>query len=328
MRCAAVKPALLFASWGSLFTPALHAQALPEAFLAGSTLGAQGNAAARQTITTATAQASVPGYAPTAPAAGAFGSAGILPSAAAAAGACARTDGQASGFNAQACNAIQFSQTNPARRADFAIASRDPLQLNHAQILTDPTAIAGQLSGAASGCTVRTPAASPTYQTRLCHQYRTAAASCQQFLLVTAVQTPGCSPGQLLTQITADPCPSCSDYLTYDFTCGTQDYVMHVFTRDKQTGKPITDLGTLAVPGAVNKQIPPTVGPSQVSGQYCYQTGYRQSCGLTHCTIDSTFDNPCQGTHFTASSTFLMPTTTSFVDRWDDQCAALEARVP
>jgi hypothetical protein len=79
-------------------------------------------------------------------------------------------------------------------------------------------------------------------------------------LIVTPVQTPGCSDGQFLTRVTADPCPACIDYLAFDFSCGSNSYLMHVFTLDKGSGQVYMDLGSQNVPGTLNTQIPQTPG--------------------------------------------------------------------
>ena len=42
--------------------------------------------------------------------------------------------------------------------------------------------------------------------------------------------------------------------------------------------------------------------------------------------IGAWFYNPCQGTSYYGANTFAMPTTVSFSDSWDSQCATLEAR--
>ena len=73
-------------------------------------------------------------------------------------------------------------------------------------------------------------------------------------------------------------------------------------------------------------EIGMTPGPSQIDGYFCYQTYYSQSCSGANCSIGAWFYNPCQGTSFYGVSTFAMPTTVSFTDTWDNQCAALEAR--
>ena len=288
---------------------------------------ASGNTAAQGQINTNTAQSNVPGYTANPPQASYFGNPGISAPAAAAANACAGGPGNAAGFGAQACNAVNFSQTNPTLRPNFTIAPNDPLLAGGKTITADPQAIAGNIAGSYSDCTVQTSTQPDIFQTEICHQYRTMdTLSCDKVLIVTPIQTPGCSAGQFLTRVTANPCPACVDYLAYDFTCGANDYVMHVFTINKSTGCVYTDLGTLNVPGTLNAQIPKTPGPTQINGYYCYQTYYSQSCSGTNCSIGAWFSNPCQGTSYYGVSTFAMPTTVSFTDTWDDQCAALEAR--
>ena len=165
------------------------------------------------------------------------------------------------------------------------------------------------------------------FETLICHQYRTIEnTTCDKVLIVTPFQTPGCSPGQFLTRVTADPCPACIDYLAYDFTCGANNYLMHAFTIAKATGGVYMELGSQYVPGTLNTEIGMTPGPSQIDGYFCYQTYYSQSCSGANCSIGAWFYNPCQGTSFYGVSTFAMPTTVSFTDTWDNQCAALEAR--
>ena len=104
----------------------VQAQSLSDAFNQGTTLGRSGNAAARTQINGSTAQSSVPGYTANPPQASYFGSPGISAPAAAAANACpdAGSTGGTGNYGAQACNAVNFSQTNPTRRPLFSIAPR------------------------------------------------------------------------------------------------------------------------------------------------------------------------------------------------------------
>ncbi len=145
-------------------------------------------------------------------------------------------------------------------------------------------------------------------------------------LIVTPVQVPGCYPGQFLTRVTADVCPACPDYLAFDFSCGSNNYLMHAFTLDKRTGGLYMELGAQYVPGTLNTYIPQTQGPSRVDGYYCYITYYSQSCSGSTCSMGAWFYNPCQGTSYYGVSTFVMPSTVSFTDAWDNQCSTLEAR--
>lgn len=310
----------------ALATPT-HAQSLSDAFNQGAALGRSGNSAARGQITGSTAQSTVPNYTANPPEASYFGSPGLGTPASARVGACAGGPGAAGGFDDQACNAVEFSQTNPSRRPTYSIAPNDPLLTRGRTITADPQAIAGNIAGTYSGCTVQTVTRPDIFETLICHQYRTMeTTTCDKVLIVTPVLTPGCSPGQFLTRVTADPCPACIDYLAYDFTCGANNYLMHVFTIAKATGAMYMDLGSLYVPGTLNTEIPMTPGPSQIDGFFCYQTYYSQSCSGANCSIGAWFYNPCQGTSYYGVSTFAMPTTVSFTDTWDNQCAALEAR--
>lgn len=304
----------------------VQAQTLSDAFKQGAALGRSGNTAGRSQINGNTAQSSVPGYTTNPPQTSYFGSPGISAPAAAAANACTGP-GNSGGYAAQACNAVNFSQTNPTRRPSFSIAPNDPLLTGAKTITADPQAIAGNIAGTYSGCTVQTTTTPDRFETALCHQYRTTdTLSCDKVLIVTPVQTPGCSDGQFLTRVTADPCPACVDYLAFDFSCGSNSYLMHVFTLDKGSGQVYMDLGSQNVPGTLNAQIPQTPGPSRIDGYFCYQTYYSQSCTGANCSIGAWFSNPCQGTSYYGVSTFAMPTTVTFTDTWDNQCAALEAR--
>jgi conjugal transfer mating pair stabilization protein TraN len=305
---------------------AVQAQSLSDAFSQGTALGRSGNAAARFQINGNTAQSNVPGYTTNPPQSSYFGGVGISTPAAAAANACTGP-GDSGDLAAQACNAINFSQTNPTRRPIFSITQTDPLLTGSKAITADPQAIAGNIAGTYSGCTVQTTTTPDRFETALCHQVRTTETlSCDKVLIVTPVQTPGCSDGQFLTRVTADPCPGCIDYIAFDFSCGSNSYLMHAFTIAKASGQVFMELGSQIVPGTLNTQIPQTPGPSRIDGSFCYQTHYSQSCSGANCSIGAWFSNPCQRTSYYGVSTFAMPTTVSFIDTWDNQCAALEAR--
>ncbi|MBE0623512.1 MAG: hypothetical protein IH606_01745 [Burkholderiales bacterium] len=304
-----------------------HAQSLSDAYNQGAALGRSGNAAARGQISGSSAQSTVPNFTTTPPEASYFGSPGLGTPASAKAGACAGAVGSSGSFSEQGCNAIDFSQTNPARRPGFGIAASDPLLIRAKTVTADPQAIAGNIAGTYSACTVQTVTRPDIFETLICHQYRsTQNASCDKVLIVTPIRTPGCSPGQFLTRVTADPCPACIDYLAFDFSCGANSYLMHVYTIAKASGGLYLELGSQYVAGTLNTQIGQTPGPSQIDGYFCYQTYYSQSCSGANCSIGAWFYNPCQGTSYFGVNTFAMPTSVSFSDTWDNQCAALEAR--
>jgi hypothetical protein len=304
-----------------------YAGPMADAFNQGAALGRDGTDAARGNITGATAGSTVPHYTVTPPQTTYFGSPGLGAQAATQVNACATPAGPGGSLTDQACNAVHFSQTNPAQRPSFSIAPNDPLLGRALSITADPQAIAGNLAGTYSACTVQTVTQPDVFESRICHQYRTMETlACDKVLIVTPTLTPGCTAGQFLTRVTADPCPSCIDYLAYDFTCVANGYGMHVFTIEKASGALYMDLGSLDVPGTLNTEIPQTPGPTQIDGFFCYQTFYSQSCAGANCTLGAWFFNPCQGTSYFGANTFAMPTTVSFTDTWDNQCAALEAR--
>jgi hypothetical protein len=305
----------------------VQAQTLSDAFNQGATLGRSGNAAGRGQINGNTAQASVPATPPAPPEASYFGSPGLGTLSSAHVSACTAPPGNSGGFAEQGCNAVDFSQTNPVAAADLQHRSQRPAAHRAKTITADPQAIAGNLAGTYSGCSVQTVTRPDIFETLICHQYRTMEnTTCDKVLIVTPIQTPGCSPGQFLTRVTADPCPACIDYLAFDFSCGANNYLMHAFTIDKGSGGVYMELGSQYVPGTLNTQIGQSPGPSRIDGYYCYQTYYSQSCSGANCSIGAWFYNPCQGTSYYGVSTFAMPTTVSFTDTWDNQCAALEAR--
>lgn len=314
-----------------LAAAALQVQADPaaDAFNLGSSFGRSGNAAARSGISGTSPQSTVPHFTTTPPEASYFGNPGLGTPAAAKAAVCAPPTGNnpAGGFAGQACNAVGFSQTNPSRRPTYSIGPNDPLLTRAKAITADPQAIAGSLSGTYSGCTVQTVTKPDVFETLICNQYRTIETpTCDKVLIVTPIQVPGCSPGQFLTRVVADPCPACIDYIAFDFSCGANNYLMHAFTIYKSSGGVYMELGSQYVPGTLNTRIGQTLGPSRIDGFYCYQTYYSQSCSGANCSIGAWFYNPCAGTSYYGVSTFAMPTTVSFRDSWDNQCAALEAR--
>jgi len=304
-----------------------RADSLSEAFSQGEQLGRASNSQARQKVTGDAARSTVPNYTENPRETNLYGPGVLGEAAGTAIGDCALEPGQGSSYADQSCNAINFSQTNPGQRPSFTIEAGDPLVARSKAIANDPQAIAGNLAGTYSGCTTRTVTTPDIFETRVCNEYRTPEAqTCSKVLTVTPYHTPGCSPGQFLTRVTANPCPRCIDYLAYDFTCGAGNYLMHAFTILKSNGATYMDLGSQYVPGTLDTSIPQTQGPSRIDGWFCYQTYYSQSCSGTSCAIGAWFYNPCQGTSYYGVSSFVMPTTVAFKDSWDNQCATLEAR--
>lgn len=183
-------------------------------------------------------------------------------------------------------------------------------------------------AGTATGqiCTQKTVVVEPAlYENNACMKsVNTEQVSCSQFLKVTAIQEPGCTPGQFLTRVIADPCPRCPDKIAYDFTCTATGYNMHVFTMHKKNNQVFQELGSRDIAGRVGFSVPRTIGPNEHSRPWCYETHYTQSCTSTTCSITTEFHNPCQRTKYSGTNSFAVPMITKYASHWDNQCVALE----
>lgn len=166
------------------------------------------------------------------------------------------------------------------------------------------------------------------YETSTClKSINTDQISCSQFLRIEAIQEPGCSPGQFLTRVIADPCPTCPDKLVFDFTCTATGYNMHVFSIYKSNGALNEELGSRDISGRVGFATPRTLGPherSQGRRGKCYETHYTQACTSTTCSITTEFHNPCHNTRYAGTNHFAIPMIEKYVSRWDNQCSTLE----
>ena len=79
------------------------------------------------------------------------------------------------------------------------------------------------------------------FETLTCHQYRTMeSTTCDKVLIVTPSRRPRSVPH---ARVTADPRPACIDYLAYDFTCGTNNHLMHAFTIAQVNGRHLHGTG-------------------------------------------------------------------------------------
>lgn len=183
---------------------------------------------------------------------------------------------------------------------------------------------AGTMTG--QTCQPKTVVTRPAqYEENTCFKsVETESVTCSQVLKVTTTQEPGCTPGQFLTRVVADPCPSCVDKIVYDFTCTATGYRMHAFTMLKSNGSTYTELGVRDIEGRVGFSIGRTLGPNRHDNSYCYSTYYSQSCTTTTCSITTEFYNECQGTKYYGSNMFDVPMVTKWLTSWDNQCRALE----
>lgn len=241
----------------------------------------------------------------------------------------------------QECEAVNFLARNPDVRPQFNIGNNDQMVLgaknarDNAATVFQSLGISGG-TGSSAQCTTRTETTPAQYTTETCTTLRTiegqqctigrvvnidADSNFQCDQTVSAYETlrcrrahsfniglvPGCTPGQHINRVTADPCPRCYDYLIWDFTCQSTGYLMHFWTAYHGTTTQYMDLGTRTVPGAVGTNTGRTLGPNSHEGGYCYSTYYTQVCGSTTCTITAEFYNECQGTSYSGNSTFQMP---------------------
>ena len=332
----------------------VYAQSLIDAFNQGATLGRSGNAAARGQISGNTAQSTVPNFTTTPPEASYFGGPGLGTQSSARIDACAGGPGAAGGFSEQGCNAVDFSQTNPARRPSFSIAPSDPLLTRAKTITADPQPIAGNLAGTYSGCTVQTVTRPDIFETLICHQYRNMEQlTCQKLLTVQVSWSNNCTLGTWLGNFWVNTwgngeVGSRFAGIAISAYCQMSDMVRMAFhaicTEEPCSGS--ADIQVDATSGAASPQtFTNFIGRSwyttdlfnrvdyngggcaadQCSFAFCtrYEADYT-TCDDISCATTSINETRACGT-FTFERPRNIPTVT---DAWDNQCAVLEARLP
>ena len=331
-----------------------NAQSLPDAFNQGATLGRSGNAAARSQITGSSAQSTVPNYTANPPEASYFGGAGLGSPASARIGACAGGPGAAGGFAEQGCNAVDFSQTNPARRPNFSISPSDPLLTRAKTITADPQAIAGNLAGTYSGCTVQTVTRPDIFETALCHQYRAMdEVTCQKVLTVQVSWSNSCTPGTWFGNFWVNTWGNGEVGRRYagiviNAYCQPSGTVRMAFYAIC-TESPCSGSAAIQVDAASGAASPQTftnfIGRSWYSTDIFNRVDYNGGgctagrCSFAFCTRYESEYTMCDDFGCTTTSinetracgtfTFERPRSIATVtDAWDNQCAAFEARLP
>jgi hypothetical protein len=183
---------------------------------------------------------------------------------------------------------------------------------------------AGEMTG--QSCTQKNVVTEPAlYEINQCiKSSNTEEVSCSQFLRVTEVKEPGCTPGQFLTRVIADPCPRCIDKIIYDFSCTATGYNMHVFTMYKKNNQVHQELGSRDIAGKVGFSVQRTLGPNSHTHPQCYSTYYTQSCTNATCSITTEFHNECQKTSYKGTNNFVIPMISKYDSHWENQCVALE----
>ena len=146
-------------------------------------------------------------------------------------------------------------------------------------------------------------------------------------LIVTPIQTPGCSAGQFLTRVTADPArPASTTWPSTSAAGPTASPRCTSFTIDKSSGRVYMDLGSQDVPGSLNTQIPPDPraprGSTASSATRPTTASELRRPQLHH---RAWFYNPARARATTAPAPSPCRPPVSFSDTWDNRCATLGA---
>ena len=323
---------------------------MSDAFSQGATFGTGNNAAIHSNIQSGAAQSALPSATANVPQASYFGSPGLSAPAASTINACAAGALDPNAYNDQACQAVNFSQTNPTVHPQFNLQPSDPIFANTKAILNDPAAIAGNITGTYSGCTTQTITSPDIYQTQVCNSYRALEQpTCSKTLTVTVTDNGlPCSYGSWLTGVPriAFIRPAtfvgavCAEdirftwFYTYSECDGTDAY------QYVTTILPSDDLQVVSVslgcggsynlwgscPGGNCSYAVGSVYDNFVCDQYDYNS---PSCDDSGCTY------PCLAGHnetvYSAIAGFNWQRpvhTYTITDAWNDQCATYEARLP
>ena len=308
-----------------------HAATLQDAFSQGTQFGQSGNAAARVRIDAGTASTTVPGYTTTAPAANYFGGAGLGTPSAATLASCTTSPQD------PACQAVNFSQTNPGQRPTFTIAPNNPMLVRSRTITADPASIAGSLAGTYSACTTQTVTSPDIFTSRTCNEYRFLEQHTCSKTLTVAVTDNGlsCNYGDYLT-----PNPRimlirpvvfvgaiCAEDIRFQWYWGYSEcngISAGIYTPSVMPGpeyqRQMVNLGcggSYYVEGACpNGNCSYTVGLPN-GNPVCTETGDEG------CITWEYQDLPLAGFNFQRPvHTF------TYADAWDNQCATWEARLP
>ena len=316
--------------------PDTPAASLPEAFSEGSQFGRAGNAAARSRIDSGAARATVPGFTSTAPAASYFRGSGLGAPAAATLTDCSVVGAQGQTLPDQGCAAMNFSQTNPARRPNFTIAPNNPLLTRSRAITADPASIAGNLAGTYSACTAQTVTSPDIFASRTCNEYRFLEHhTCAKTLTVNVTDNGlSCNYGDYLTPNSR--IMFIRPFVLVGATCAEDIRFHWIYNYSECTG---TD-ASIHVPSV----IPTPDHQRQNVNLSCGGTYYVEgSCPDGNCAYtvgmpnaSATCTQPC-GDDCCAweysdlplgSFSFQRPVHTyTFTDAWDNQCATWESRL-
>jgi hypothetical protein len=312
-------------------TSASEAATLPEAFSLGTQFGQSGNAAARGRIDAGTASATVPGYTTTAPAASYFGGPGLGTPAASTLANCTTSPQD------PACQAVNFSQTNPAQRPTFTIAPNNPMLVRSRSITADPASIAGSLAGTYSACTTQTVTSPDIFTNRTCNEYRFLEQhTCTKTLTVSVTDNGlSCNYGDYLT-----PNPRimfirpfvfvgaiCAEDIRFQWIWG--------YSECNGTNAAIYHHSVMSGPDYERQIVYLGCGGTYYAEGACPNGNCSYTVGMPNaiavCTEPT--DDDCNAWQYQdlplAGFNFQRPVHTyTFTEAWDNQCATWEARLP
>ena len=330
MRRPLILLALTLAAFATMLNT--HAATLPEAFSQGTQFGQSGNAAARSRIDAGTASTVVPGYTTTAPAASYFGGPGLGTPSASALAHCATAPQD------PACQAVNFSQTNPAQRPTFTIAPNNPMLVRSRTITADPASIAGSLAGTYSACTTQTVTSPDIFTSRTCNEYRVLEQhTCAKTLTVTVTDNGlSCNYGDYLT-----PNPRIMLIRPFVFVgaiCAEDIRFQWIWGYSECNGSNAAIYTPSVMPGPEYQRQIVNLGCGGAyyveggcpNGNCAYTVGLPN--GNSVCTVPGS-DDGCTTWEYQdlplAGFNFQRPVHTyTFTEAWDNQCATWEARLP
>jgi hypothetical protein len=326
------------------FAAQAAAQMTPEeALTAGKGVGSSGTPAIGTVITSGTAPATVPHFSTTQPQAGLFGgNSALVPEGAGQVAGCQTGPTDPDGRRQQQCEATNFlsRKSSPAK---FNIPAND-LVLNAARPITgNPESILGSMSGTYSACTQQTVSAPPRKQIEVCAETRAPEErTCDKILTVTVAQQTSCVPGSWFTSqfigAYADGWRQIGiRVLAY---CQAEGPVGLYFYNEtyNEGGSGSASVWVDPATGMTAPQTFTNISAQDLHyGHFYNRVVYHGgSCGPDSCSfLFEIYGWSCgrggclrSGTQAAAWFTFPRPRITYIVsDQWNNQCAAMEARL-
>jgi hypothetical protein len=340
-------------------TPAGHADTPAEAFAQGRALGATASPALGREIGSGAAAPNVPQYSTVQPQSGLFagGNGLLVPPGAAQVSGCQVNPADPDPRKQQQCDATNFL----ARRstaASFTVPPNDPLIARARPITGDPTSILGSVNGTYSACTPQQVSAPARKQIEVCAESRAPEERrCSKILNISVTPNESCVPGTWFTSTFvgayADGWRQVG--VRVHAYCQMNGPVgLYVVGETANAGGGATVLWVDPATGMTAPQVLTGIwGADYHFGHYFDHVGYlggscspdscsfgfevyAESCGDQCLAWDwegncTSWTTQCarSGTQASGWLTFPRPRISYAVsDRWDNQCAALEARLP